>query len=360
VPPPADAPETFLARPTILIDQQQYALVNELALSFEMTEQEGGLSTLELRLSNVASNPRGSADLAFDDNAILKLGARIVLYAGDVKGPAEIFRGVITGLEAEFSDEQPPEIVVLAEDLFQQARMTRRTQTHTDTTLEKLAKNVASQLGLKPKVAGFAGTLGTQVQLNESDLAFLRRVLARYDGDMQIVGEELHVSPRRDVQRGALKLRLFDELRRARVIADLADQVSKVTVAGWDARQGRRFAASSSAGALGPGQGAQGARVLGQALAERNHHVAHLAAADEGEAKALADAIFAERARRFVRVEGTAHGNPALRVGTQVSLGELGRRYSNDYYVTRCVHRWDVERGYETDFEAECAFVGVS
>ena len=78
------------------------------------------------------------------------------------------------------------------------------------------------------------------------------------------------------------------------------------------------------------------------------------------EARALADALFTDRARRFVCVEGTAHGNPALRVGTQVRLEGLGRRFSNEYTVTRCVHRWDVERGYETDFEAESAFVGVS
>lgn len=358
--PPADTPAVLHNRPTILIDQKQYALISELALSFEMTEQEGGLSTLELRLSNVASNPRGSADLAFDDNTIFKLGAHIALYAGEVKGPSEIFRGVITGLEAEFSDEQPPELVVLAEDLLQQARMQRRTQTYADTTVEKLAKNLANQLGLKPVIASFPSTLGTQVQLNESDLAFFRRILARCDGDMQIVGDELHVSRRQDVKRGALKLRLFDELRRARITADLAEQVSKVTVAGWDAEQGQRIKASSSAGGLGPGQGVNGSAALSQAFPTRNHHVAHLVAGDQTEAKALADTIFTERARRFVRVDGTAHGNPALRVGTQVSLSELGRRYSNDYYVTTCIHRWDVERGYETDFEAECAFIGVS
>ncbi len=358
--PPADAPAVTLQRPTILIDQQQYALISELAISFEMTEQEGGLSTLELRLSNNASNARGSADLAFDDQTVLKLGSRITLYAGEVQGPGEIFRGVVTGLEGEFSDEQPPELVVLAEDLLQQARMQRRTQTYKDTTIEKLASSVASQLGLRPQVGRFPDMLGTQVQLNESDLAFLRRVLARYDGDLQIIGDELHVLPRRDARRGALVLRLFDGLRRARVCADLADQVSVVTVAGFDPAQGQRVSASSTASAPPPGQGTAGAQALGRAVGARRHHVAHLAVNDAAEARALADALFTDRARRFVCVEGTAHGNPALRVGTQVRLEGLGRRFSNEYTVTRCVHRWDVERGYETDFEAESAFVGVS
>jgi phage protein D len=59
-----------------------------------------------------------------------------------------------------------------------------------------------------------------------------------------------------------------------------------------------------------------------------------------------------------VQVAGTAEGNAALRVGTHVTLRGLGPRFDNVYYVTRACHRWDVASAYETDFEAECAFLG--
>jgi hypothetical protein len=36
----------------------------------------------------------------------------------------------------------------------------------------------------------------------------------------------------------------------------------------------------------------------------------------------------------------------------------VGRRFSNTYYVTKCRHRFDLTRGYETDFTGECAFLG--
>ena len=55
---------------------------------------------------------------------------------------------------------------------------------------------------------------------------------------------------------------------------------------------------------------------------------------------------------------GTAEGNPSIRVGTHVRLTGLSRRFNNTYYVTRCCHRFDLERGYETDFVAESAFLG--
>lgn len=345
----------YSARPTVRVNTQEYPLVSELMVSLEMTEQEGGMSALELRLSNVASNPSGGADFAFEDDRILKLGAAIALYAGDQNAPQEIFRGNITALEADFSEDGAPELVVLAEDVFQRSRMQRRTQVHADVSVADLANQLARQLSLTPVITGFGDRIGTEVQLNESDLAFLRRILARYDGDLQVVGRELHVSPKGDVRRGTVELRLNGQLKRARVTADLSQQVTQVTVSGWNPTQGKRVRSSSQGAHGGPGSGKTGAQVLSRTLGDRTHHLSHLAVATDAEARAIAAAAFDARARQFVTVEGTAEGNPALRVGTHVRLMGVGDRFSNTYYVTRASHRFG-GRGYETDFEAECGF----
>ena len=71
------------------------------------------------------------------------------------------------------------------------------------------------------------------------------------------------------------------------------------------------------------------------------------------------DAAFDERARRLVCIEGTAEGNPTLRVGAHVQISGLSGRFDNTYYVTRAVHRFDMQHGYRTDFEAECAYLGT-
>jgi len=125
---PRSTDAVYAAAPTVRIDGQEYPKVTELMLALEMTEQEGGMSALELRMSNVASLDDNTSDLAFEDDSILKLGAQITIYSGDRNAPQEIFRGKITGLEAEFPETQAPELVVLAEDVFQQARMARRTK----------------------------------------------------------------------------------------------------------------------------------------------------------------------------------------------------------------------------------------
>jgi len=348
----------YSARPTVRVNGQNQALVTRQLLVMEVDEQEDGLSRLSLKLSNIASDPEGGADYALEDEAVVKLGDRIAIYAGEEAAPQEIFSGRVSALEAGFYANASPTLTLLAEDKLQEARMKRRTKTHDNSTVAALACQVASDLGLTPQVSGLSEQIGTQVQLNESDLAFLRRLLARYDGDMQIVGDELHVGARGQVRRGRIELQLHGQLRSATVLADLAHQVSEVSVTGWDAAQGSRITSQSSGASTGPGQGRSGVELLSSALGERSHHIGHLVVNTDAEGRAVADAAFDERRRRFVTVRGVAEGNPALRVGTHVELKGLGARFSNTYYVVRACHRFDLERGYETEFTGECAFLG--
>jgi phage protein D len=348
----------YSAHPLVRIDGRASEQVAQQLTSMRLTEAEGGMSSLELRLENVMRFDDGRLDLAFEDESLLRFGAQLQLYAGDEKAPQEIFRGLVTGLEASFEGSEGPELLVLAEDALQRARLARRTRVHANTSIADLAQELAIRLSLRPAITGFQERLGLQVQLNESDLSFLRRLLSTRDGDLQVVGGELHVSPRKEVRRGALELALHSQLRRARVLVDLAHQATEVTAAGWNPLAGRRVSGSSTGMNPGPGKGRSGAQVLSEALGERVEHLGDTPAMTDEEARAIATAAFDQRARRFVCVEGTTEGNPALRVGTHVTLKGLGRRYDNTYYVVRACHRYDLVRGYETDFEAECAFLG--
>jgi len=148
------------------------------------------------------------------------------------------------------------------------------------------------------------------------------------------------------------------QLRKATALADLAHQVNQLTVTGWDPARGERVNGTSSGIRRGPGEGRLGSELLPNALCRRTHQIGHLAVCTGDEARALADAAFDERQRRFVTVKGTAEGNPLIRVGTHVKLTGLGPRFSNTYYVTYCCHRFDEERGYETDFSGESSYFG--
>ena len=350
----------YRARPTVRFAGEEDIRASELILSMRMEEHEGGMSTLEMRLSNLASTTDGGAELAFNASSKLKLGVAIEVYAGDEAQPREIFRGHVTAIEADFRGGSPPELTVLAEDALARARMARRSKTYADMSPAAVARTVAGDLGLRPVIAALDSPVGTWAQINESDLSFLRRLLARFDADVQVVGDELHVSPRGDVRRGGVELALYGQLSRARVIADLADQVTSSTARGWNPVDGAAVDGSASRGThLGPGRGRDGAAVLREALDERAEHVGHVAVSTRDEAQAVAEAAYDLRARRFVTVEGTAEGNAQLRVGTHVTLTELTPQFDNTYYVVRACHLFDLRDGYRTDFRAECAFLGA-
>jgi len=347
-----------LNRPTVRIDGQADERVSNLINAMQVEEAEGGLSSLELTFQAMGRLTDGGVTQVFEDEQLLKLGTNIAVYTGPQFTPTEIFRGVVTGVEGRWASDTSAELVVLAEDRLQKARMTRKTRVHEDAVISDLASSVASDLGLTPVVTGFTQNIGLQVQWNESDLAFLRRLLASRDGDLQVVGTELHVSPRAEVKRGKLTLELYNDLTRVRVTADLAHQVTKVTTAGWDALNGRAVSGTGTGQDAGPGRGRKGADLLSRALGDRVEHLGGVPVSSDDQATAVANAAFDARARRFVCVDATTRGTPGLRVGTQVELKGMSRRFDNTYYVVRACHRYDLEGGYMTDFQAECSFLG--
>lgn len=347
--------------PTVQLDGQSNKTLTWEVLAMEMREQESGMSSMELRLYNFDTFPGFLGDLIFEDEKLLKLGTALKLFAGDRESPTEIFRGKVTALEARYPRLGPPELVVLAEDALQAARMRRRTKTWDVSSLADLVTQIANSLGLTPMVDGLDATIGTEVQFNETDLHFLRRLLACYDADLQLVEDQLHAYPRGQAQRNALQLNMNSQLKEVRVLADLAHQVTQVTATGWDYRQGKTISATSQATSFGPGSGRTGKDLLTQALTiSRSEQLGQFSNLSQAEAQARVDAEFVQRMRRFVVAHGVTEGNPFLRVGSWLTLLGLGPRFSNTYYTTSAVHRFDTANGYETEFTAECAYIGAA
>jgi phage protein D len=346
------------ARPTVQLEGRESARLAQLLVSMVMHERVGGLASLELRLTNIASLSDGGAETAFDAGGDLQLGAAVTVGGGDATSPVELFRGTVTGIEAVHRRGVPPELAILAEDALLKARLKRRSQVFENATLAEIVRRLAGDHGLTPQISGLDQNLGPQVQMNETDLGFLRRLLARVDADLQVVGSELQVAPRADVRRGEIELDAARDLHEARVLADLAHQASGTTVKGWDAVNGQAVSAEGAEDAPGPGTGERGGVLLEQALGARIEHTGHLATATDAEARALASGTRNGRARRFVTLHAVAGGNPALRVGTHVRVSGLGRWFANQFYVIETRHFFDLESGYRTEFRGECAYLG--
>jgi phage protein D len=348
----------YNARPTLRVDGQQDERVDRLLRTMVMSEQEGGLSSLRVSFVNWESREGGEAGPAFEDEALLKLGTELKVYGGEVAAPTEVFRGKVSAIEFSADPEGQPRLTVYAEDGLAKSRLVRHIDVYPDKTVKQLVEAIAGRAQLTPQVTGLEDVTDTWYQCNESDLAFLRRVLARFGADAQVVGTDLVVSPRDRMHRNDVELRRPSQLHRVRVVADLAHQATEVRVTGFDPLQGQAVSGTGSSAPLGPGSGRTGAAELQRVFQAREEQASHQLALSQPEADALAKAGFAARARGFVRVEGSCEGNPSIRVGTHVALKDISPRFDNTYYVTACEHRFDTNRGFETVFAAESAYLG--
>jgi len=345
----------YAARPVVRFGGEEIEAASIGMTSLALTESIDGLAALELKLANWLSLDDGSAGLAFDAGSSLALGAAVeVLLGGGT--PVSMFDGRISSIEIDAGLGAPPGITVRAEDALMRARLARRTQVYENLSLSDLAQRIGAELGLTVEVDDVPSVTALWAQFNESDLAFLRRVLARYDCTLAMQGNRLRVG-RRIGGGETIDLQLSSQLRRVLVSADLAHQCTRVTASGFDPVQGAAFNVEASGVSLGSGQGRRGDQLLAQHFGERSEHLAELSSAAEAEAQALADSAFDRRAREFVTARGTVEGNPRLRAGSRVALAGLGRRFDNTYEVARCTHRFDLADGYQTDFVAHCAYL---
>jgi uncharacterized protein len=359
---PLDDTQTVIsARPTVRIGGLDMPLLTENIFRLRMKEVEGGMSSLELVLSDIVSDSGGGAVYGGTAQSPATLGAAIKVYVGDTQTPREIFDGTVTALESEVGPANAPLFTVLAEDKLFQARKTRRTRTFEQSSPADLVRAIAGDLGLIPQIRdGLDAPIGLWTQMNESNLAFLRRVLDRFDADIQVVDGNLAAGPNARDPRTQVTLTLGQNLLRARMTVDIADQATEVRVASFDPATGQPVTASATSGQMGPGSGHNAATVLNSKFTAWREHVGYLGPMTSDEAQEVAAAIYGRRARRFVRIDGACQGDATIRVGTHATIAGVNPLFANTYAVTEVVHRFDLESGYLTEFAGECAWMAAS
>ena len=112
-------------------------------------------------------------------------------------GTTTLFVGKITALEARYPEGNSPSLVVLAEDRFQDLRMTRRTRTFADVyRLATVFSQIAGDHGLTPDVGVTGPTYKVLAQVNQSDLAFMRERARALDAELWVTDSTLSVQPR--------------------------------------------------------------------------------------------------------------------------------------------------------------------
>lgn len=358
---PDNAPTTgyYTSTPTLKVDGAAQDSLGVLLASLLVEETTLGLFRCEAHIGNWATK-NDSPDFLHFDRAVVDFGKEFSVEFGPPGAQLEVFRGRITGLEAHYPEHGAASLVVLAEDRFQDLRMERRTRSFEDVSDADVIRRIASQHGLTPDVDVDGPTYRVITQTNQSDLAFLRERAAAVDAELWVADRTLHAQARSRRKTNNVSLKWKANLLEFSVMADLAHQRTSVRVSGWDVSS--KSALDEEAGESVIGGELDGKRsgtaVLSQALTARHERVVMTVPLSQPEAKAVAEARYRARARRFVRGRGEADGTPELRVGTSLTLSGLGDFFDGKYYVTLARHTYDQAQGYRTSFEVERPGIG--
>ncbi len=341
-----------VARPAFSVGGEDKSFLAAGLLGLIVHETVAGLFRCEATFGNWG-NKDGRTDFLYFDRTLFEFGKDFAIKVGD----ATIFDGRITGLEAHFPEGRPAEIAVLAEDRFQDLRMTRRSRTFADMSDADVMSRIAQDHGLTPQVNVSGPTHKVLAQVNQSDLAFLRERARAIGAELWMERQTLHADTRAARAGSAKRLTLGRELREFSALADLAGQRTSVTVGGWDVSGKSALSVEATDAAISGEVGGDesGVSILKAKLGDRKDAIAHGVPVNQQEAQARAESYFRGIARRFVTAQGVAEPDPPLRVGASADLTGLGALFSGKYYVASVRHIFDGATGMRTEFMAERA-----
>jgi phage protein D len=339
------------SRPSIEIDGQRVDRLEAALMAMDVADDLEGMARAELTFGNWGGDTPGFQHF---DRRTLEFGKPVRLKLDE----DVLFVGRITALCADYPDGGPPTITVLAEDRLQDLRMTRRSRSFEAATLTDVVQRIASDHGLTPRIDFTATTQPVIAQVNQSDLALLRDLARREDATVWVEGSELHVARLRPDTR--VDLRWAGSLREFHVEADLAGQRTAMVASGWDVsrRAGVSHRAERSAIASELSSDDAGIAILASALGERVDTIAHAMPCTDSEARAVAEASFRHMARSFVRGEGVAEANGAIKVSAKLVLTGLGPLFDGAYRTTAVHHSFDQTAGLRTEFRCERPAIG--
>lgn len=312
-------------------------------------------------------NAPGSCTITFTDPARdildtigVDFGQDLEVHASPVDEADEhpLFTGKVFGFDFMADNDAGSFAIVHAYDATYQLKQSRRVRTYNDVTYG----DVANQLARDNSVT--TGTIdgGTTVhpylaQMNETDWDFLHRLAQASDCTLYVEDGKVNFSASTESSGGPgpgdfgstdpLQLTAGRNLQYLRVRTSASQQVGGIEVRGWDPTNKEAVVATADAESRSMSVDATPADVANQhGAATRVAPYPQLV--KQANCESIAKSISERVAATFGYGEGEALGDPRLRAGTAVSIGQTGR-FDGQYTLTSARHTFGAQ-GYRTEF----------
>lgn len=333
-------------------------------LDLKVTLAKEEIGSLQLTVSNW-----DDARLAFkySDTRTFDLKTPIHVKMGYVGNLVPVLRGIVTSLAPQFPESGTPTLSIGCHDSLYLLKDRKPAEGEQKTFVDmydwQIAQAIAQRNGLDfmslPDLT--APRHDQVVQKNQDDAQFLVERAKRIDYDCFIrvdplTGQAGLFFEKPTDGRDGRPIRVYEyewgkSLKSFSPTISAGDQVSKVTVRGWDPKTKQPIVYTADANDV-PALGTSGKSGPESAPTAKQDVVVDRLVTSDQEAKALAVSLLMERANEFNTGSGTVIGQPDLRPGDNVDLAGLGQRFSGRYQVTKVVHSLG-SSGFTTSFEVK-------
>jgi hypothetical protein len=329
-------------RPVFEIDRQARTDLDESLTAMVINLPLNGSAHAELHVTNWGlSEGAQEPDFLYSD---IGLGSSVDILMPDGDAHQHLFNGEVTGLEERYGEGAPGLVILLQDKLHRLAR-SRHSRSFEEQSPDDVVQAIAAEAGLQADANASAIT-STWHQVNESDLAFLLRLLGRFDIALRLEGDTLRARPE-EPDPEPLQLDVQDSVLHVRLLADLNHQPLRTRVLGYNPAAAQEAEHATSALSPAPAE-TSAADTLNQLGWPGEEIVPQPFALSTAEAEAYAEAHFRRLGKRFICGEITCQGEPGLRSGHEIELEGVSPRLGGIYQVVHCVHRFDNVSGFDT------------
>jgi len=336
-------------------------------LDLKVTMEKENLTGFSLTINNWDDR---SLSFKYSDGDTFSVNQRILIEMGYADRLVSMVQGQITSMSPKFPQSGSPTLEVAGTDRLFSLKNSKPKDgdilSYVDKADWQIAQAVADRNGLPIEVtkAGPVHPLVVQ-EKDQDDARFLLDRARRIDFDFYMQTDpkshkdKLYFVKPRDGRDGET-IRVYEfewgkTLMSFSPKLNISDQVSEVTVRGWNPRTKTVIVAKATAADLprSEGRGSNGPALAARSStggSGKQDFIVDAAVLNQEEAKKLAVSRLVEKAYGYVTGSGQVIGIPDLRPGDNVKLSGLGTRFSGQYYVRKVDHSLG-SSGYLTQFE---------
>ncbi|WP_240418008.1 phage late control D family protein [Paenibacillus periandrae] len=281
-------------------------------------------------------------------NDVFVLGKAVEIKLGYVDKLTTVFQGYITSVTADFSDDTTPNLLVRGMDMSYLMMKGSKSKSWTQKKYSDIAKEIAGTYGIKTQVDDTTTMYNTVSQNQIDDYHFIQYLADLVHYDFFIVGKTMYFRKPLTEMTPVVELQWGTTLLSLSIDMNLADQITEVTVRGWDNKKLEVVEATATTVTKLGSNSKTGKDILKAQGTYKEHVYTNIDSQDE--AKTHAEALLNKRSMKLINGHGECMGIPEIRAGRYIKLSGIGSKLSQPYYIISTLHIVD-DSGYVTRFQ---------